>query len=81
MMERNAKRALLRAWGQRQASHYCANARRQKMRRPFFGSCRPKPPCRLWTKAFALGWSRQDDTDPDDQVWLSVGHGWRTAWR
>jgi hypothetical protein len=27
------------------------------------------------------GWSRQDGTDPDDQVWLRVGHGWRTVWR
>ena len=27
-----------------------------------------------------VGWSTQDD-DPADQVWLRVGHGWRTAWR
>jgi hypothetical protein len=27
------------------------------------------------------GWSQQDAIDPDNQVWLSVGHGWRTAWR
>jgi hypothetical protein len=27
------------------------------------------------------GWSAQTDSSPDDQVWLTVGHGWRTAWR
>jgi hypothetical protein len=27
------------------------------------------------------GWSQQGDTDPDNQVWMRVGHGWRTAWR
>ena len=27
------------------------------------------------------GWSQQDTIDPDNQVWLSIGHGWRTAWR
>jgi hypothetical protein len=27
------------------------------------------------------GWSRQDDPNPDDQLWLRVGHGWRIAWR
>ena len=27
------------------------------------------------------GWSQQDNIDPDNQVWLSIGHGWRTAWR
>jgi hypothetical protein len=27
------------------------------------------------------GWSVQDDSDPGDQVWIKVGHGWRTAWR
>jgi hypothetical protein len=27
------------------------------------------------------GWSVQADGSPDDQLWLMVGHGWRTAWR
>jgi hypothetical protein len=27
------------------------------------------------------GWSRQDNPNPDDQVWLRVGHGWRIDWR
>ena len=27
------------------------------------------------------GWSQQDGTDPDNQVWMRVGHGWNTAWR
>ena len=27
------------------------------------------------------GWSAQDDGDPDNQIWIKVGHGWRTAWR
>lgn len=27
------------------------------------------------------GWSVPDDTSPDNQVWLRVGHGWNTAWR
>ena len=27
------------------------------------------------------GWSQPDAIDPENQVWLSVGHGWRTAWR
>jgi hypothetical protein len=27
------------------------------------------------------GWSAQGDGDPDNQIWIKVGHGWRTAWR
>ena len=27
------------------------------------------------------GWSPQDDSDPGNQVWIRIGHGWRTAWR
>jgi hypothetical protein len=27
------------------------------------------------------GWSVQDDGSSVDQVWMRVGHGWRTAWR
>jgi hypothetical protein len=27
------------------------------------------------------GWSVQGDSDPGDQVWIKIGHGWRTAWR
>ena len=27
------------------------------------------------------GWSAQDDGDPGSQVWIRIGHGWRTAWR
>jgi len=27
------------------------------------------------------GWSAQDDGDPGNQIWMKVGHGWRTAWR
>jgi hypothetical protein len=32
--------------------------------------------------AFVIsGWSVQDESSPDDQVWMRVGYGWRTAWR
>jgi hypothetical protein len=27
------------------------------------------------------GWSVPSETGPDDQVWVRIGHGWRTAWR
>jgi hypothetical protein len=27
------------------------------------------------------GWSVEDDIDPSNQMWMRVGHGWRTAWR
>ena len=27
------------------------------------------------------GWSVPSEAGPDDQVWLRIGHGWRTAWR
>jgi hypothetical protein len=27
------------------------------------------------------GWSMPDETSPDNQVWLRVGHGWNAAWR
>jgi hypothetical protein len=27
------------------------------------------------------GWSVQDDAGADNQMWMRVGHGWRTAWR
>ena len=27
------------------------------------------------------GWSMNADVSADDRVWLTVGHGWRTAWR
>jgi hypothetical protein len=27
------------------------------------------------------GWSVQGDASADNQVWIRVGHGWRTAWR
>ena len=27
------------------------------------------------------GWSAPDDGDPGNQIWMRVGHGWRTAWR
>jgi hypothetical protein len=27
------------------------------------------------------GWSVQDDNGTADQVWIRVGHSWRTAWR
>ena len=27
------------------------------------------------------GWSVRGDVSPDNQVWMRVGHGWRTAWR
>jgi hypothetical protein len=27
------------------------------------------------------GWSVQDDGSRENQVWMRVGHGWRTAWR
>jgi hypothetical protein len=27
------------------------------------------------------GWSRRDDSERDNQVWMRVGYGWRTAWR
>ena len=27
------------------------------------------------------GWSVPGDAGPGDQVWMRIGHGWRTAWR
>ena len=27
------------------------------------------------------GWSSEGDNGSDGQVWITVGHGWRTAWR
>jgi hypothetical protein len=27
------------------------------------------------------GWSVQSDDETADQVWIRIGHGWRTAWR
>jgi hypothetical protein len=52
------------------------------------------PVCRLLTlddvasvtdvtaPAFAVdGWSAKDESNPDNQIWLKIGHGWRTAWR
>jgi hypothetical protein len=27
------------------------------------------------------GWSPQNGTDPESQLWIRVGHGWRTVWR
>ena len=27
------------------------------------------------------GWSKADDGSTGDEIWMRVGHGWRTAWR
>jgi hypothetical protein len=27
------------------------------------------------------GWSAEADGSTGDEVWMRVGHGWRTAWR
>jgi hypothetical protein len=27
------------------------------------------------------GWSTSDDGSAGDEIWMRVGHGWRTAWR
>jgi hypothetical protein len=27
------------------------------------------------------GWSVRRDDEATDQVWIRIGHGWRTAWR
>ena len=27
------------------------------------------------------GWSTEADSSPGDEIWMRVGHGWRTAWR
>jgi hypothetical protein len=27
------------------------------------------------------GWSARDDGAKDDEVWIRIGHSWRTAWR
>ncbi|MBR1163416.1 hypothetical protein [Bradyrhizobium elkanii] len=27
------------------------------------------------------GWNQRGGADPDNQVWISIGHGWRTVWR
>jgi hypothetical protein len=27
------------------------------------------------------GWSVGSDDDTVDQVWIRIGHGWRSAWR
>ena len=27
------------------------------------------------------GWSAEGDSNTGDEIWMRVGHGWRTAWR
>ena len=27
------------------------------------------------------GWSSEADGSTGDEIWMRVGHGWRTAWR
>ena len=27
------------------------------------------------------GWSTEGDSSTGDEIWMRVGHGWRTAWR
>ena len=27
------------------------------------------------------GWSTEADGSRNDEIWMRVGHGWRTAWR
>jgi len=27
------------------------------------------------------GWSKADESSTGDEIWMRVGHGWRTAWR
>lgn len=27
------------------------------------------------------GWSEPNDDEAMDQVWIKIGHGWRTPWR
>jgi len=27
------------------------------------------------------GWSVPSEASPDGEMWLRIGHGWRTAWR
>jgi hypothetical protein len=42
------------------------------------------PPVETATKPVAFmieGWSVQDDSGTAEQVWIRVGHSWRTAWR
>ena len=51
---------------------------------PASGCCRWTLPRTSLTRAPVLmidGWSAQDDGDPGNQIWIKVGHGWRTAWR
>jgi hypothetical protein len=28
-----------------------------------------------------VGWSAHDESTEDNQVWIRIGHSWRTAWR
>ena len=42
----------------------------------------PNQPANTKRVAFMIdGWSAQDDNDAADQLWIRVGHSWRTAWR
>jgi hypothetical protein len=42
----------------------------------------PPPATSITQLAFMIeGWSTQDDGRHDNQVWMRVGHEWRTAWR
>jgi hypothetical protein len=52
---------------------------------PAFGLLPPdvaEPEQEVIRPAFMIiGWSMQTDGGRDDQVWIRVGHGWRTVWR
>lgn len=41
----------------------------------------PAPATAIAPVLMIAGWSNPDDGDTAEQVWLRVGHGWRTAWR
>ena len=41
----------------------------------------PRAPTIGWPVFMIAGWSAQDDSPKDDQLWVRVDRSWRTAWR
>jgi len=41
----------------------------------------PSAPTIGWPVFMIEGWSAQDDSPKDDQLWVRVDRSWRTAWR
>ena len=40
-------------------------------------------PAAITSRPFLMiqGWSVLSERAPEDQLWIRVGHGWRTVWR